>query len=286
MGLNEVLEVAGGTLQGRDHLHAGRNSQDAFHVSLNERALVAVVCDGCSDGHRNEVGAVIGSRLVVDAIHRYLHMFDVGRENDFFEMVRHDVLASIRGIASAMSSGESLRSVIRHHFLFTIVGTIVVEDYGCVFSLGDGVYIFNAEVNRMGPFPGNQPPYLAYGMLDTSLGRESPELLRFKVQRCFRTDAMSSVLIGSDGVADFIDAAEKNFPGKTTTLGSISQFWLNDRYFKNPDTVRRTLAGANTPSVRPDWDNRRLAREGGLLPDDTTLVVIRRRPAESVNNGK
>ncbi|MDO8622315.1 MAG: protein phosphatase 2C domain-containing protein, partial [bacterium] len=60
---------------------------------------------------------------------------------------------------------------------------------------------------------------------------------------------------------------------------SIDQFWTDDRYFRNPDMVRRRLTLVNREAVRAE--NGMLARTPGLLPDDTTLVVIRRTSSSS-----
>ena len=40
--------------------------------------------------------------------------------------------------------------------------------------------------------------------------------------------------------------------------------------------LRRKLALLNRTHFHADWDARTLQREGGLLRDDTTLIVVRR----------
>jgi hypothetical protein len=57
----------------------------------------------------------------------------------------------------------------------------------------------------------------------------------------------------------------------------LSQFWEEDRYFRNPDALRRRLALINSEYTHLDREAGVLIREPGLLPDDTTLVAIRRR---------
>jgi hypothetical protein len=57
----------------------------------------------------------------------------------------------------------------------------------------------------------------------------------------------------------------------------LSQFWTGDDWFANPDLLRRRLCLAARACSRPNWEDRRLQRFPGLLPDDTTLIVIRRR---------
>ena len=91
------------------------------------------------------------------------------------------------------------------------------------------------------------------------------------------TKEISSLLIGSDGLENLILAAENNIPGKNEKVGPINQFWEDDRYFKNPDMIRRRLTLVNRTITKTDWDNRKILKEHGLLPDDTTLIVIRRK---------
>jgi hypothetical protein len=43
--------------------------------------------------------------------------------------------------------------------------------------------------------------------------------------------------------------------------------------------VRRALALLNREEARPDWEARRMVRRRGLLEDDATVVVLRRRAA-------
>jgi hypothetical protein len=119
---------------------------------------------------------------------------------------------------------------------------------------------------------------LAYGgLVNSSIKENNPELLKFQINEIVATDSVDSILIGTDGVVNFIDSAELKLPGKEESVGDISQFWLDDRYFFNKDMVRRRLFLANKKLVRPLWSEQRMVEEKGLLPDDTTLVVIRRK---------
>ena len=55
-----------------------------------------------------------------------------------------------------------------------------------------------------------------------------------------------------------------------------------------PGRVVRPEALVNREVVRPNWEAQRLDRQGGLLPDDTTLIVLRRRPVprEEASGGR
>jgi hypothetical protein len=251
---------------------AGRNNQDAYAWAYLDQALLAVVCDGCGSGKHSEVGAQLGARLIVQAMTRAL----ASPAPAFWRQVRHDVLAQLRRLAVQM--GGSLTHTVQDYLLFTVVGALVTPWRACVFSLGDGVMLVNGDLIPLGPFPGNAPPYLAYALLDTQNHTTPAVPLAFQMQRLLPTTAVHSIVLGTDGVEAFLRSTTCPIPGKQVTVGPLSQFWQEERYFTNPDAVRRTLALVNREVVQPNWDTQCLDRQRGLLPDDTTLVVIRRRP--------
>ncbi|MBI4142317.1 protein phosphatase 2C domain-containing protein [Candidatus Uhrbacteria bacterium] len=276
-----TFEIAGGSVVGRDHRLAGRNNQDAFSWVRHEHALVAVVCDGCGSSTHSEVGAWIGARLIISMILGVVprvHDDRASMEN-MLDRVRVDATAHLRVLANAM--GGSLSQTVSEFFLFTAVGVIVLPDTTYLFALGDGVFVVNGQLVRIGPFENNEPPYLAYGgLVGSALAERHPDLVRFQLYSVLPTCDVASVLIGTDGIVDLIAAAERQLPGRNEPLGAISQFWEDDRFFRNPDMVRRRLALAGRDVTTHNWDNRQALLEPGLLPDDSTLVVLRRRAEE------
>ncbi len=278
MAVVDDFEIAGGSITGREHLRAGKNNQDAFYWSAIGPIIVAGVCDGCSSGMRSETGANLGVRLIVEMMTDRLLRFSKPsahlNEQALWERIRHDVLAQLRVLANGM--GGSLSQTVNDFFLFTIVGAVLTDESAYLFSIGDGVFYLNGEMIRIGPFPGNEPPYLGYGLVGSTLAESQPELLKFQVHRAVPIGDVSSILVGSDGVVDLANVFERNMPGKVEPVGSISQFWQSDGYFSNPDKIRRKLTLVNTDSVKMREGS--LVKEPSLLPDDTTLVVIRRKP--------
>lgn len=270
-----TFETAAGSVAGKDHTVVGKNNHDAFHCLSASDLTVAFVTDGCGSGSHSEIGAKIGVRLLTRALVRQLERRRELLARDrltieedilsfILEPARQDVLAELRLLANAMD--ESLSNVVAEYFLFTAVGAIITPTWTVVCSIGDGVFAVNGAMTMLGPFPGNEPPYLAYDLLPFDLHASGAEQLRrssfrFRIGALIPTSEVTSILIGTDGVRDLAEASEVVLPNKAEPIGLISQFWQEDRYFRNPDMVRRRLT---------------LAHRANALPDDTTLVAIRR----------
>lgn len=272
MSFDLSFDIACGTITGRSHALAGKPNQDAHAVRWSGPALVAVVCDGCGSGARSEVGAALGARLVTASALARIEAGAPADAPDLWDGVRADVLAELGRLARAM--GGRLSETVSEYLLFTIVGLAVGNGRACVLSLGDGLFAVDGEITRLGPFARNEPPYLAYGLLP---GRDGEA--RFTLHRSLSANAFDTALLGTDGAIDLADSTAHRLPGSDEgeTVGPLSQLWSEDSYFNNRDALRRRLARINRDAVRPIWSERRIAREAGLLEDDTTLVVLRRR---------
>ncbi len=261
------FEIAGGSVTGQAHVAAGRNNQDAFSWEVSEDGLVAVVCDGCGSGPHSEVGAKIGARLVTRAGARLLAS-DL-EPADLLEEVRREVVEKLRLVATSIGADTSPGDVsafgraVLDYLLFTIVGALVTRRWTTTFSLGDGLVVLNGDRRQLGPFPDNEPPYLSYALLTRSGSDRS-----FDVHRPVPVDEARSLLLATDGAVDLETSADRAVHGREEAVGPLSQFWTDDRYFTNRDMVRRRLAIVSR------------GPRGGLLPDDTTLVVVRQKVGE------
>lgn len=276
--MEELFEIAGGTIIGREHKQTDKNNQDAFRWIMTGDFLAAVVCDGCSGGIHSEVGAHLAVRFITAEIRRLFGRLG----NDPFRLlkrVRKNLLAQLLVLANTL--GPSLSQIVDDHLLFTVVGALITHTITCIFSIGDGVAVLNGYPQRLGPFPDNKPPYLAYDITGSQLTQDDPELLEFAYPVIADTASVRSLVIGTDGVLDLMNAALKPIPGKAQPVGPISQFWDEDKYFANPDMIRRRLCLANRDAVKYLRDEKNnivdVKKENGLLPDDTSLIVIRRR---------
>ncbi|OGJ56247.1 hypothetical protein A2635_03400 [Candidatus Peribacteria bacterium RIFCSPHIGHO2_01_FULL_51_9] len=266
-----MIRIAGGSVPGTDHTMPGqpgwKNNLDAYTWRyLPQGGVVAVVCDGCGSGKHSEVGAKLGTHLVAQIVSDEVVKME-SIDSLSWQRIKHLVLGQLSTVAKAM--GGSLSETISDYFLFTILGAIVTPEVLCVFSLGDGVYIINNTVRELGPFPGNSPPYLMYNLTGSELTEADPGSLDFQIHRFVSMSGFQSLILGTDGVMNLIQNAENPLPGKTDRIGPINQF-LDDRYFANPDAIRRRLAIINRELVLD-----RIV-VGGPLKDDTTVVVIRR----------
>lgn len=226
-----AYEVAAGSVAGRGHALAGRNNQDAWHWAARGPWLAAAVCDGCSSAPRSEMGALFGARFAAETLVRRLEAGGDPAAPGFWDEFQGSFLAELRRLAEALGTGS-----LADGLLFTVVGAALGPNGGALFAVGDGVYAWNGETVRLGPFPGNEPPYLAYALGDPRV--------RLQVHRCGPVDHL---LVGTDGLADF---------------GPLDEFWADDRTYGNPDRVRRRLALA--------------ARSGRLHDDATLVVLRRK----------
>lgn len=283
--MQELFEVAGGSITGREHIRIGKNNQDAYFSTCNEQAAIAVVCDGCGSGKHSEVGAKIGARLVVNTIAERIQSemeSQNGLDGKFWECLKLDLLAAMQHVLKMLGGsnsgdsqgdvfrGDATQQLVNDYLLFTIVGVLITPTETMTFSIGDGAIVVNGKIEQIGPFPDNAPPYLAYGLY-------RPDLIHFHIHDRTPTEAIESVLIGTDGVMDLISATGMNLPGKQELVGQISQFWQTDRYFSNPEAVHRRLSLINRDTSQVDGQTQQLVKQSGLLPDDTTLVVVRRK---------
>jgi hypothetical protein len=274
--MNNLFEMAAGSVVGKEHLRIGKNNQDAYCYRSLPSGIIAVVCDGCSSGAHSEVGAKLGAPLITDVIHQQLTGCPSALHTEaFWEQVRQEALLQLSKLTAIL--GGDLVCIVRDYLLFTVVGVVITPVETVLFAIGDGVIALNDEAIPLPSFPNNAPPYLGYGLIFSAVAGLTSEDLKIQVHCCVPTCSVRSILIGTDGVQDAIAVAKHFLPGKSELVGVISQFWEDDRYFKNPDCIRRRLTQMNHTITKPDWEARSLHQEGGLLPDDTTMVVIRRK---------
>lgn len=282
------FEIAGGSVAGTNHVKKGINNQDYYSFVQTDECIVAIVSDGCGSCKHSEVGSKIQTNLLLQSIltHYSKSFQKLGRDcllyPEFWKEIEISVLHSIKILAEQM--GNNLRDIIANYFLATCIGVLITEKYTQVFSCGDGVYILNGEQWSIGPFEGNMPPYLAYAITGSSITDKNPDLLGLSRKELMLTKDVHSLLLGTDGVEDLIKKSDFPFPGQERSIGDISQFWEQDRYFQNPQLISNTLRIMNAEKKIPQWKEENILKFEGLLPDDTTLLTIRKKKQDENSN--
>lgn len=255
--LTNQFEYASGSIIGRNHVLAGKNNQDAYQIVKQEKFIIAVVCDGCGSGKHSEVGAKLGANLVINAIADLLSPEsnqNLEIDPEFWHLLKLHLLRKLQDMGSIANADMQF---VNDYLLFTIVGALITPRETVTFSMGDGAIAINGKFKQISPYPNNAPPYLAYGLY-------KPEAINFEIRDRLPTSELESLLIATDGIDDLVK------------VETITQFWQEARYFKNPDAIRRKLATLNREETKPDWNKRELIKRSGVLSDDTSLVVIRR----------
>lgn len=274
--------IAGASVLGYHHRQFGLNNQDAWDWEQGNWGTIAVVCDGCGSTPYSEVGAQVGVRFGLRSLRELLQQGEDPYNSEFWRNLEARLLQHLRQFADSLG-GDAL-TVLRDYCLFTIVGVVITPKVTSIFGLGDGIYALNGVVQDLthtrkslgSSDLQNAPPYLAYGLLEPRPSCFSAEDLVIQVYEQCPTPAVYSLLVGTDGVADLRDVADQCLPGKSETVGNLAQFWENDRYFTNPDALRRRLFLINRDVIQPNWPQHQLQKHQGLLPDDTTLISVRR----------
>lgn len=252
------FEVATGSVAGRLHRRLGRPNQDAVSWRLGPGGLVVVVCDGCGSGARSEVGAELTARLWLRALAARV---DGGAAVDeaLFATAGDEVLDHLAAFAAALAgTGDAERTaLISSHLLATSLCAVVTADLVGTHAIGDGVVGLGLQQRIHGPFPDNQPPYLALGLLG-----------RRPTGETWLADAtVGSLVLATDGATPLVAAT-----GELDLLDAI-----DDRLHRNPQALTRRLGLLADDAITIDWDARRVARRPAVLDDDTTIALARWR---------
>ena len=278
------FQLAAASVAGRDHQRVGRNNQDAWAVFQGRRALVAVVADGCGSAPHSEAGARLGARLLASALARRLEDGAgpveapvVAPIESLLDGARQEVLWQLRAVALGLcpSSGPDARLMlgqVRDHLLFTLLGAVVGPVETVAFALGDGLLEVDGRPLALGPFPGNEPPYLGYALLPEALHGVPEAALRLQIVARLPTASLRTLALGTDGAC-----------GLAAAGAPVAALFDDGLLFRNPDALRRRLfllardvPGAARPAPLASPPSLAPLAALASLHDDTTLVLIRR----------
>lgn len=177
-----------GVKAGHYHLYKGVNCQDAAAIVAGPDMVVGVGCDGCGEGNHSELGAIATANFALREVLR-LRRSGYG----LTQIVEQLFSAIVRFIdmniflTCPVETPAEVADFIKHHWLATIMGFIVLDDSGVdlndgnrgiVFWCGDGVFAtrHKSQSYHLRDVPGvppdrdnvipidqnNAPTYIAY----------------------------------------------------------------------------------------------------------------------------
>jgi hypothetical protein len=284
-----LFAVAGGSIVGREHVGregflTGKNNQDAFSWLESGESIVGIVCDGCSEKERSGIGAELGCRFLVNELTGALGA--AGPKANHAKLLRtaqKRVLAHLRAAARTLAPFESdFIATVEEYLLFTVVGVIMTPETTSLFSLGDGVFGVNGSTTRLGPFAGNQPPYMGFHLYPSKPAQF--DSIDIEIRQSMPTAEVQSILVGTDGCVELDEKAAVNLADGSAPIGPLSQFMTDGRFVKNSLAITRHLRRVNSEVFRtrssdtPTGTTVQTKSIGGYLGDDTTLLVIQRKP--------
>jgi hypothetical protein len=253
-----ALAVAAATVLGQAHVRTARNNQDGLAIHAGENVLVAVVTDGCSSAPCSEVGARLGARWLCEWIPKYLGF--TRSDAELLEAVRAGLVEFIEKTALALRpERDELALTVEEFFLFTYIAAIVRPERTIVFGQGDGLVSVNGKIQLIDAGPDNAPPYPSYALVREILAAD-PGPLTPVVHHDGPTSELRSLVIATDGAAEWVERAEETLPDGERA-GGLEPFEQGDAVVKNPSLLQQRL--------------NLLGRVHRRLRDDTTVILVR-----------
>jgi hypothetical protein len=268
-----------GSVPGTSHITRMKNNQDAMKWYVDESMIVAIVSDGCSASneknipHYNEIGSHILTNICIKTIVQYIKIYgnEVVQWQFLWDRITSDILAQVKVITSSMD--DDFTAAAKIYFQATLMGYIITPKKTIVFGCGDGMYAINGDITIVTPpADGNYPPYIIYSLIGSSVYNFNDSAIRLQQFEIRDTDTIENICIGTDGVVDLINAAEKSIPGQNTIIGPLENIWTDKTYITNPFWLQNRLSLYNTAKAKRDSDNSMVIHKG-LLQDDTTIIL-------------
>lgn len=265
----ETMQVTWGSTAGAKHRRGTlASSQDFVLGARTKSAISVVVCDGASKAPQSQYGATMLANATTKHVQAHAAtggVFDQYTWSDIQLLLVEEIEAG------AAKLYGNRKQVLIDHFMATIVGMVVTEHGATWFWIGDGGLFDNGEYTKLEPTQGNRPVFLAYALTGSPVTDGHPELLQFQTRHRPLAE-FNHGGVASDGIGDFIAAANKTMPGGAPELvGPVSQFWEDDAYYGSAGAVSNKL----NCTARDLRAINLLTR--GRLSDDTSIGIVRRR---------
>jgi hypothetical protein len=277
MTINPVnFEFAYGSVMGSDHKLYGKNCQDYGNIRLGNDVVVGIVADGCGSAEHSEVGARIVTEAILADLFYYLSTHAEIYKYDVNKIPKEQILKKVD-----QSVELALLTVFRYYkdnhidtndLLTTIVGFIILPEYSWFFVYGDGMIEINGVWESVITDELGYPQYPIYNVMNNKPA--VPQLTTIS-----KTKNLFTFSVGTDGVRYLLDAFPKGktYPGKKELVEPGCTLLHKDSNFSNIEGLQTTLQKLNRDSVTIDREKDRLVKHKGLLNDDTTLIVGRRK---------
>jgi hypothetical protein len=189
---------------GHYHLSRGANCQDASNVIISDGLICGIGCDGCGEGNNSEVGAQLLCHYALGEINHFHSLGYVADQivNQLFGSIIRFIQVQILQIPRLLSLTlpeyhDAVACYIKHYWLATIVGFVIQEDIGIIFSCGDGIYVIDSEIVHIDQ--NNTPQYIAYCALPHQKIITLDAIPdKFTIHK-FEPKAVSRIMVASDG---------------------------------------------------------------------------------------
>ncbi|MDQ7026014.1 MAG: protein phosphatase 2C domain-containing protein [Anaerolineae bacterium] len=229
--LNSIRARAGQII-GRSHMTRQANCQDSYALAQTESAVIGVVCDGCGEGHHSEVGSTLAAKYIIA---QCLQLIDEKCDLAEIPAVLYPRIVDYLEDLIKVSMPINRLQFVQHHLLFTIVGVILTQEGGIIFSSGDGLIAVDDTVNSINQ--NNKPAYIAYHLI--------------------RENVISTSVIQHDFTTQIVDDWQRIV---IATDGFETQLLPELRALQHPRSLQRKL------NV---WSNQQRR-----FQDDATLIVL------------
>ena len=201
---------------GKDHEFKKINLQDYVSIHEDKRAIIGIICDGCSEGKYSETGAaLIGTYMtrLLSFLAERVWNYDDGKL--LKKIILDDLLLFFNNLLSNVKLNMNLyprESVqfVKDHLLATLVFCVILKEQKQILigNSGDGVVIKEGAGLETEVFKKNQndkPHYLAYQLIPKQFLEKEPSELDSITIEHFSIGALDKVIIGSDGLEPFLE---------------------------------------------------------------------------------
>ena len=271
--MKDLFAIVGGSVIGKEHKSKGRNNQDSYWITAGEKSLIGIGCDGCSSSLDSEVGAKLLSRYIAEHLRIWLDVACIKKHKKIINLIEELTIEYIKKTTEVFTDS---REALDRMMLATIMGIVMTKEWTTVFSCGDGVFSVNGVVQIIDQQ--NYPLYLSYKVNPKNYLIDEKKI-SFTALREIPTKDINSILIATDGVVDLIAKRDSTIKvlGKLEKVGDLKQFEQDSRYIKNSSLLQKRLNLLNAERIEIDWANQEVKRHKGVLSDDTTIILAKRR---------